>query len=104
MRRFFEGFFKTLNHFLLSPTKVLWVCAGLIILNLILDGSLLQLWKLHRDFNQIQSDMVSLVSQNQQLKNKLAKARHPEFLEREARDRFDLVSEGDLVFVFTDDE
>ena len=34
----------------------------------------------------------------------LRKARDPVFLEKEARDRFDLVSEGDLVFVFSEEE
>lgn len=104
VRRIFEGFFKTLNHFLLSPQKVLWICAALLVLGLVFDGTLFRLWKLHRDLNQIQSDVVSLETRNRQLKSQLVKARDPQFMEREARDRFDLVSEGDLVFVFADDE
>lgn len=104
MRRLFEGFFKSLNHLLTNPQKVIWVCAGLVVLNLVMDGSLFRLWKLHRDFNQIQSDIGSLEKQNLQLKGQLRKARDPEFMEQQARDRFDLVSEGDLVFVFADDE
>jgi hypothetical protein len=35
---------------------------------------------------------------------KLQKAKEPGFIEKEARDRFDLVSRGDLVFVFTDEQ
>lgn len=72
-------------------------------LNLVLDGSLFRLWKLHRDFNQLNSDIASLQGQHLALKNQLTKAKDPAFMEREARDRFDLVSEGDLVFVFADE-
>ena len=73
-------------------------------LNLVLDGSLFRLWKLHRDFNQLTTDITSLQGQHMQLKTQLTKAKDPAFMEREARDRFDLVNEGDLVFVFSDDE
>jgi cell division protein FtsB len=102
VRRFFEGFFTTLHQYLLSPTKILWICAILVVLNLVLDGSLFRLWKLHRDFDQLTVDLMSLQGQSEQLKTQLKKAKDPEFMEREARDRFDLVNEGDLVFVFAD--
>ena len=37
------------------------------------------------------------------LEYKIHEAQSPEFIERAARDQFDLVKEGDLVFVFSDD-
>jgi cell division protein FtsB len=72
-------------------------------LNLVLDGSLFRLWSLHRDYVNIEQDIHVLQTQNGELKQRLAKAKDPAFLEREARDRFDLVKEGDLVFVFTEE-
>jgi cell division protein FtsB len=72
-------------------------------LNLVLDGSLFRLWSLHRDEIAIEHDIRDLKQQNVELKKRLAGAKDPAFLEREARDRFDLVSKGDLVFVFSEE-
>jgi len=98
------GAFQRLNNLLQAPQKVIWICLGLVVLNLIIDGSLFRLWSLHRDYQTIQGNILSLDQQNAKLKMQLAKAKDPAFLEREARDRFDLVSEGDLVFVFSEEE
>ncbi|MBX3021551.1 MAG: septum formation initiator family protein [Bdellovibrionales bacterium] len=83
---------------------MIWICLGLVTLNVVFDGSLFRLWSLHRDHVSIQQNIQTLQQQNQDLKKRLQKAKDPAFLEREARDRFDLVSEGDLVFVFSDEE
>jgi cell division protein FtsB len=104
VRRLLVGFFQSLNDLLHTPQKVIWICLGLVVLNLIIDGSLFRLWTLHRDYTTIQQNIVQLEQQNAKLKVQLAKAKDPAFLEREARDRFDLVSEGDLVFVFSEEE
>lgn len=74
------------------------------VLNLVLDGSLIRLWSLHRGHGQIQENIAALKAKNQEMKARLKRAKDPAFLEREARDRFDLVSEGDLVFVFSEEE
>lgn len=104
VRSFLIGFFRGLNDLLQAPQKVIWICLGLVTLNVVLDGSLFRLWSLHRDHLAIQQNMQSLQQQNADLKKRLLRAKDPAFLEREARDRFDLVSEGDLVFVFSDEE
>lgn len=104
MRSLLVGFFRTINDTLQTPQKVIWICLGLIVLNLILDGSLFRLWSLHRDHVSIQANIKNLERLNADLKGRLQKARDPAFLEQEARDKFDLVSEGDLVFVFSEEE
>jgi cell division protein FtsB len=104
VRRFLIGFFQGLNTLLHTPQKVIWICLGLVVLNLGIDGSLFRLWTLHRDYKTIQENIGTLEQQNAKLKIQLARAKDPAFLEREARDRFDLVSEGDLVFVFSEEE
>lgn len=104
VRSFLVGFFQSLNHLLQSPQKVIWLCLGLVVLNLVFDGSLFRLWGLHRDLTNIQENIQTLEQQNAKLKTQLQRAKDPAFLEREARDRFDLVSEGDLVFVFSEEE
>lgn len=104
VRSFLIGFFRVLNDLLQAPQKVIWICLGLIALNVVLDGSLFRLWSLHRDYKSIQHNVHIMQAKNQELQKRLQKAKDPVFLEREARDRFDLVSEGDLVFVFSEEE
>ena len=97
------GIYRGVHRFLHAPQKVIWICLTVLSVSLLLDGSLVRLWALHRDFRHLESDVSKLETQNQELRRKLVGAKDPTFLEREARDRFDLVSEGDLVFVFTEE-
>ena len=90
----------TLNR----PLKVVVICSFLIFVNLVLEGSLLRLWSLHREQGDLIQRQAKLSQESKDLKMKIEKASDPAFLEREARDRFDLVQEGDLVFVFSDGE
>lgn len=83
---------------------MLWLCGLLIISNVVLDGSLFHLWSLYRDRVQLSQDLELLKNRSIDLRAKLQKAKDPGFFEKEARDRFDLVSRGDLVFVFTDEQ
>jgi len=83
---------------------VLWLCGLLIVSNLLADGSLFHLWSLYRDSNGLNQEIDSLKVRSLDLRSKLQKAKEPGFFEKEARDRFDLVSRGDLVFVFTDEQ
>lgn len=83
---------------------MLWICLGLITLNVILDGSFIRLWSLYRDQVSVQKKIADLTRQNLELNERLKRAKDPAFLEREARERFDLASEGDLIFVFSDEE
>ncbi|MCC7402819.1 MAG: septum formation initiator family protein [Bdellovibrionales bacterium] len=98
--RLFKWIQEQLNH----PLRILWFCAGLAFLNLFVDGSLLKLWNLHQDYRETQSKTTELETLNAEMDEKLRRASDPLFIEREARDRFDLVNEGDLVFVFADDD
>lgn len=104
MRSFLIGFFRGLSDLLQHPQKVIWICLGLLTLNLVLDGSLFRIWSLHRDAESIAASIETLQAQNVEMKKRLQRAKDPAFLEREARDRFDLVREGDLVFVFSEEE
>jgi cell division protein FtsB len=83
---------------------VLWLCGLLIVSNVVLDGSLFHLWGLYRDRVQLTQELDLLKNRSIDLRAKLQKAKDPGFFEKEARDRFDLVSRGDLVFVFTDEQ
>ena len=59
---------------------------------------------LYHDHVQLQQSAEILKNRSAEFRVKLQKAKDPSFLEKEARDRFDLVSRGDLVFVFSDEQ
>jgi cell division protein FtsB len=94
---------RSLNRLLNQPVKVLWFCVAFALASLLFDGSFLHLWSLHREQarlgDKIQESKVKLG----QLEFQIHESQQPEFIERQARDQFDLVKEGDLVFVFSDD-
>jgi hypothetical protein len=99
-----QGFFAALHDILHRPWVILWICLGLAFVNLVLDGTLLRMWSLNREFNELQVSSIQVAQDVDKLKARLKAAADPSFVEREARDRFDLVSKGDLVFVFAEDE
>jgi cell division protein FtsB len=70
---------------------------------MVLDGSVFRLMSLYREDTKIRNGIQTIQTQNQDIRNRLHKAKDPAFIERVARDRFDLVSEGDLVFVFSEE-
>ena len=104
VRSFLVGLFSGISRFLQNPQQVIWICLGFVLLNVVLDGSLFRLYRLYHEHDKIQGKIQKLEKMNLDLKARLLRTKDPAFLEREARDRFDLVSEGDLVFVFSEEE
>lgn len=72
--------------------------------SLLFDQSLLSLWRLHRQSHELSLKSAELEKQLSLFETSIAQAKDPHFIERIARERFDLVSKGDLVFVFEDSE
>ncbi len=104
MRNALFGFFAALNDFLHRPWVVFATCLAVAFMNLVFDGTLLRMWSLDRDLEQIERSSLQLRQDISGLEQKLKLAKDPAFLEREAREKFDLVAHGDLVFVFAEDE
>ncbi len=69
----------------------------------VLDGTAIRLWSLHREQEIMLQRIIEAKARSKQLDFKIHEAQSPEFIERAARDQFDLVKEGDLVFIFSDD-
>lgn len=99
----FKRIGSSVTEFLNSPTRVFAVCAGIGITMLVLDGTLLRLWNLRRETKRIEENVSKIEANSKILDVQIRKAREIEFVERQARDRFDLVGENDLVFVFTNE-
>ncbi len=91
-----------LRRWLHQPRRVFLFCATVFVLTLFLNGTLWKIWGLTKDKKniqeQIQQAQVSIFDIEKQMKQ----AKDPYFIERQARDKMDMVSENDLIFVFPD--
>ncbi len=101
-------FVTSVSHFisdlLQKPLRVLSICLFLLFIGLFLDGSLFRLWSLHRDSGDLVKKISALEEKSKLTRMKIKNAKDPQFIEIQARDRFDLAGEGDLIFVFSDEE
>lgn len=97
-----QKYAKSFRSFLNHPTKVILVCMIFFVATLILNGLLWRLWGLHRDFAKLNFEIDEARTGISRLSAQLQQAKDPSFIERQARDKFDLVSDKDLVFVFSD--
>ena len=94
----------SLNRVLSSPLRVLLICMVLGALAVTLDGSLYKYWSLSNTELELNQRIAHVHSQSQLVKSKIEKTKSLNFLEREARDRLDLVGQDEMVFVFSDDQ
>lgn len=86
-----------LNH----PQKVFFLCLSIFIFSVLLNGTLIRLWGLHRDHAGILREIDLTQKSISSLEAQLIEAKDPAFIERQARDKLDLAGEHDLVFVFS---
>ena len=102
-RFMFVRIYQWVHSLLHQPIKILWFCLALAGLGVLLDGSAFRLWSLNRDHRMLTQEIGRAKSRSQQLGYRIQMAQKPEFIEKAARDQFDLVKEGDLIFIFADD-
>lgn len=92
-----------LQRFLQSPQRVFITCLLVATGGMLINGSFLTLWSMHRD-RQLLTDQIRKTQQQiASLDQQLHQAKDPSFIEKQALDRFDLVGENDLVFMFSED-
>lgn len=97
------GFGHGVRRFLNRPLLVMMVCLIFASVSMVFDGIFWRLWGLHHDHERLTSEMVVLKDEIKSLRLQLKQAKDPSYIERQARDRLDLVGENDLVFVFPDE-
>lgn len=85
-----------------KPIKVFVLCVIIFIISLFFNGAIWRVWSLHRDSNKIQEQILSSKEQSKLLDMQIKQAKDPSFIERQAKDKLDMVGENDLVFVFSD--
>lgn len=98
VRKFATSFRNFLNH----PGKVATICLLCFVVTLVLNGLLWRLWGLRRDYARLTHEISATKAGIETLTGQLKQAKDPTFIERQARDKLDLVGEKDLVFVFSD--
>lgn len=102
--KFFFSLSKHVHQILHTPMKVFWGCFTFVAVSLLLNGSLLRLYGLHRDELRLKVQTQQVNASIIDLDRQLTQARDPAYLERQAMDRYDLADENDLVFVFSEDQ
>jgi cell division protein FtsB len=103
MRDRFLGVYAWAREMAHHPVKILWLSLAGAAVGVVLDGTAIRLWSLHREHDAIQGRLAAARVRTREMDFKIHEAQQPEFIERAARDQFDLVKEGDLVFIFSDE-
>ena len=92
------------KEFLDRPLWVLILCVTVVGAHLILDGTVLRMWRLYHSRKVLENRITDINIKNQLVEERLGKLSDSRFLEREVRDRFNLVGEEDIIFIFSDGE
>lgn len=95
--------YRYLNELMHRPMQIFWICLSVAFAGILLDGTAFRLWSLRRDHQMLSERIHQSKGRSKQLESRLRQAQQPEFIEKAARDQFDMVKDGDLVFIFSDD-
>ena len=94
---------KILKEFFYRPLHVFILCGMFLLLNLVFEGTLFQVFRLNRDLRVLRNRVRLLEDKNHFIKEKIKKSTDPEVIEHEARERLDFANENDLIFIFPKD-
>ena len=93
-----------IQEFLDRPFWVFIACVSVVCTHLIFDGTFVRMWNLRSSSKVLESRIKDIQQKNEIVKNRMKKLSDSQFLEREVRDRFNLVGEEDIIFIFSDEE
>ncbi len=90
---------------ILSNTKYTIVaCVCFLVFTLFIRGSFFKYFKMKTYQAKISQEIKAVELTSKDLKKKLEKVNDPQFIEKQIKEKFDFVKEGDLVFIFSDQE
>jgi cell division protein FtsB len=95
---------KVFRDWLQNPISVLIIVGTVSVGAVTLDGTLFRLWSLARDRDQLEERIVSLKQSIADKEQRVTQSNRPEFIERQARENLDFVRDGDLVFIFSNND
>jgi cell division protein FtsB len=104
LRELYNRIAGYVQNFIDNPKTVLGTCLIALVFSVLLDGSLARLWNLRRDADELSVRITNLKKDTQDLNQQIRLAQDPTQLELRAREKFDLVAEGDLVFIFNEEQ
>ncbi len=93
-----------IQEFLDRPIWVLIACFSVVCTHLIFDGTFVRMWNLHNSRKVLENRIEDIQQKNERVENRMKKLSDSRFLEREVRDRFNLVGEEDIIFIFSDED
>lgn len=91
---------RRLLDFLYSPGKVFIFCFLFAFTSLLLNGTLIRIYRLHRDHQIMSEQIIVSRARIRELEKQIQMAKDPAYIERVATDLYDLAGPNDLLFVF----
>lgn len=95
---------QQLMYILESPQRFFVLCLGICFFTLVFDGSLWRLYSLHKQQQILVEKRAQSKKETIRYQALIQKAKDPEFLKKQAREKFDWVEEDELVFLFAGEE
>ena len=93
-----------IQEFLDRPLWVLITCFSVVCIHLAFDGTFVRMWNLYNSGKVLESRIEDIQQKNEIVENRMKELSDSRFLEREVRDRFNLVGEEDIIFIFSDED
>ena len=100
MKWFFKILMKKFSH---QPLWVLTVCLILLCAHLLRDKTIFNLLQMYNNRQALEKQISELKSKNSQVEEQVQKLSHKPFLEREVKDRLNMVGERDIIFIFSEE-
>lgn len=89
-----------IEKLLMSPKTILGICLIWIILHLIVDGTAVKIWRLSQRKADLTKNIVLLKQKTQNTSLQIQKSYMPDHLERLAKEKFDMLKDDDVLFIF----
>ena len=99
LKQLFKILVKKFSH---QPLWTLIACLILLCVHLIIDKTFLNLWQLYHNRQALEGRITDLTNKNKQVEQRLKKLSERPFLEKEVKDRFNMVEAEDIIFIFSD--
>ncbi|NUM60338.1 MAG: septum formation initiator family protein [Bdellovibrionaceae bacterium] len=96
--------FITVRNLLNSPVKVFLLSFVFFLVNFFGSGNFIKLLNLDNEVEKLNAMIVKNRVELEKTEKKITQAKDPIFFERQAREKFDLVSKDDLVFIFPSEQ
>ena len=93
-----------IEKLLMSPQIVLGVCLIVVTFHLITDGTAVKIWKLSQKKAHLIDNINNFKKKSSDISLEIQKHYMPDYLEKVAMERLDMVGKNDLIFVFSQKE